>query len=410
MTRPATLALLLSCSAVVWAAEPATGDKTVALRAVGLPWDGQALTPGCIKKPESRRDLPSKSMVIAFKSGLVEPGDKSVINKDASITVGGTQVTFSQSGGSVSYALPGGRPMKLKSHGDGFDGIAVPTASRTVIPLAFPIAEIQSSNSNQTSTVRLYYRSALVAAGQLGSDVVYLVDDEIDGICTSGKDAISVNSGVVFAPLGRWLPTSTALYQITEVDKGWAKLVCAPASEPTVRLSVAGPGMQGEIHALFANGEVNAVVTSHKPVTTKAGAYKLTYGLLIDPAKHVTYAGILPGKSTAFDAAAPITLGGPFRLEFTASAVNKQLGIDQNSLRLYGRNEEQYVCFRIGGQPSVGLNGKAVGMMQFDRTRGTLSEFTQPLPNRIPAGEATVTLDLIIEGLGRVQGTAKVSI
>lgn len=408
-------AVLMSCATLSGAAEAVTGPRTIALRQGPLPWDNQALTPSAVKKTEGRRDLPGKSMVISAKNGLVEPSDHMVINKESSITIAGTQVLFTQQGGVVSYALPGGRPIKLKSRGDGLDAIHFPPTStmdplKRPISVAFPIAVVQTNNTNQTSTVRLYYRFLGAWMGQLGGDVISLVDDELDGVCVTGKDAVSVNSGIVFAPLGQWLPTSTALYEVTEVDKSWAKLVCAPSSEPTVRLSLAAQGIASEVHAVFSGKDIHAVVTSRKPVTTKAGAYKLAYALIADPARRTTIAGILPGKSKEFDAAAPISIGAPFRLEFTATVVNKQLGIDPNSLRLYGRSDEQYVCFRISGQPTVGLNGKPFGSMQVDRNRGTPNEFTQPLPNRIPAGEATITMDLIIEGLGKVQGTAKVSI
>lgn len=411
MIRLLLSGFVLACGAWTAAAEPSTGSKTVALQPGALPWENQALTPNCLVKSGVRKDVPSIYMNIS-SGGVVSPAGKLVINKEGILTLDGSQVTFKEaSGSSLTYAINGGRSMKTKARGDGLDNIVIPHKNGTVTTLSIPVVDRAIQKNTQATIFTLYYRNSLVSAGMLGSDPLILLDENLNGTCALNEDAISVGSGIVFMSLGKWLPTSSGLYQVTEVDPSWKSLICAPANETTIQLSLVSKDLKGEVHAVFAdkNKEIQAVVTTRKAVTSLAGSYQLRYGLCFDATSRKTYAGILPGESHPVNSSTPITLGGPFRFIFTASVEDKKLSIDAKALRLSGQNGEQYISYRFLGAATIALNGKMLGSTPAS-DKGTLGDLSQPLPSRYTAGEGTVTFTATVEGLGKIQGTAKVTL
>lgn len=333
-------------------------EKTVLLRAGPLPIDGQALTPACVRQRGGEMNL-------TRGTGVVTPPEKAEIKKDGQATLCGVKVDFHALNGEVSLIGPNGKPVRLAKRGEGVEAIPVPLANKRMAVVAIPIVDVNKAGAS------LFFRAAMSMGGQIDGDSIALYDDDLDGTFSTGKDAFSVGSGIVFASLGQWLPTSKGLFRIGAVDETGAKLTCQAASESTGRLDLKYASPFAEAHVVFGGKDVEAVLTGRKPMTVLAGSYQLRYGLLVNPASRATYAGIVAGSLPAVevpsggDKPATVAMGGPYRLDFKVTAPKRKVTIDPGTFRLFGKGEERYVDYRIKGNPVVSVNGKSLGSFEY---------------------------------------------
>lgn len=333
-------------------------EKSITLRAGPLPIDGQALSPSCMQR--------RNEMNLTRRSGTVVPGEKSEIKKDGQATLCGVKIDFHALNGEVSVVGPNGKPTRLRQRGDGVDSIPVPLPNKRQAVIAIPVVD------GLRGGAELFFRSGQAMTGQLDGDSIALYDDDLDGAIVTGKDAFSVGSGIVFAPLGEWLPTSKGLFKVGSVDETGTRLTCQASGESTGKLELKNAGMPGvEAHAVFGTKGCDAVLTGRKPMVVPAGSYQLRYGLLVNPSARATYAGIVAADLAAVevpsggDKPAVVSIGGPYRIDFKVSTPNRKVTIDPGSFRLFGKAGERYVDYRFKGAPAVAVNGKNIGSFEY---------------------------------------------
>ncbi len=337
-----------------------TEVPSVALKVVPLPIAGQALTPN---------DVTLGKIALSEKNGTVIPKNQFVnTGKGCDLSVLGISLNFSGIANNVSASFQNSKPINIKSFRDGLVNIPIPTSYKGAI-LAVPI--ITGAKTGYTA----HYRSGSVAMGKIKGTALFLYDDNFDGLYSKSNDVLSIDSGVVFAPLSKYVATADGLMSISAIKEDGSGLEYDYSTSETGKIDVRFLNPLAETHAVFTGPEGTPVIVSvPKTQLTLPGDYKLSHGLLVNRSTGITYAAILPGKSETItvskgDETTKAVFGGPFTGEVPITVTPaggtkaKLLNISWPPIKnLQGKNGEYYVGYRIkGGSASVLINGKQVG-------------------------------------------------
>jgi hypothetical protein len=333
---------------------------SVTLKLIPLPIAGQALTPNDITL--GRIALSEKNGTVIPKSQFVNSG------KGYDLNVLGISLNFSGIANNVSASFQNGKPTPIKSFRDGLINIPIATSHKGAI-LAIPI--ITGAKTGYTA----HYRSGAVATGKVKGTALFLYDDNFDGLYSKSNDVISIDSGVVFAPLSKYVASAEGLMSINAIKEDGSGLEYEYSTSETGKIDVRFLNPLAETHAVFMGPEKTPVIVSApKAQITLPGEYQLSHGLVVNRSTGVTYAAILPGKSEAFtvskgDETTKAVFGGPYTGEVPITVTPasgtkpKSINISWPPIKdLQGKNGEYYVGYRFkGGSASVLINGKQVG-------------------------------------------------
>lgn len=333
---------------------------SVALKLMPLPIAGQALTSS---------DVILGKIELTAKNGTIIPkGQFEITGKAYELSILGISLNFSGKANSVSASFQNGKPINIPLFRDGLVNIPIATTQKGTI-LAVPI--ISETKAGYTA----HYRSGSVSVGKIKGNTLFLYDDNFDGRYSKSNDMLSIDSGVVFAPLSKYVATSDGLMSINAIKEDGSGLEYGYSTSETGKIEIRFLNPLSETHAVFMGPEGTPVIISGgKAQFTLPGSYKLSHGLLVNRNSGITYAAILPGKSESITVSkgsdtTKALFGGPFTGEVPiivtpASATKpKSINISWPPIKnLQGKNGEYYVGYRLkGGAASVSINGKQVG-------------------------------------------------
>lgn len=353
-------------------AENAVADRTTSLKPAPLPIDSQALSPTSVPLiPEMIiNGVPTPAgvrMRLKGKTGTVMPKGYFVIRKGAAVsaaTILDNTLNFSSpEPGVISLAKDNGKAVRLKESGAGFENIPLVLPNKKPALVALPCTEAWGEG------LHVHFCSNMIMTGRIEGEEVCFFDDNIDGLYSVGKDAFSVGSGVVFAPLGTWLPTAKGLFKLSQISDDGSKISYAPCKDAVGKLDLKFVNPLAEAHVVYSDKGIDAVLVSgRKPVVTLSGTYQLSYGLVLNPQSKITFAGIIPHKLPALELAtdktAIATLGAPFTLDFKATAEKRTVKIPAD-FDLFGKSKEEYICYRWTSPPNVWVNDKKIGNFEY---------------------------------------------
>ena len=357
--------LTLLSPTVLFSSESAKTDADasvhrVTLKFSSLPIVAQALCP---------TDLVNGRMSLTATAGTVMPGTKFDVTTPYDLAILGETLIFSGDGGTNYVGYKNGAPNKIRAFRDGMIDIPVGPAKKGG---AISIPVITDTKEGYTA----YYRAGSVAVGNVGKDKVFIYDNNLSGSYTSGDDMFSVGSGVVFASLRKWLPTTNGLMNIISIKEDGSSFEYSKSTVASGKLDVQFTNPLAISHVVLTGPEGASVIAyGGKPVATLPGEYRISHGLLIDANTGKTFAGIIPGKSAPItvkaDEVAKAAFGGPFTGDFTvtvsqsAAGMPKMLTIGWPPIRnVRGANGEEYVDYRLkDGLANVFINGKPSGMV-----------------------------------------------
>lgn len=359
----ATLAALLAASG--WAADA----KTVTLKAAPLP-SQDVLTPvslkaGFLPSPD-RGGYVSVPNVPAMNKGAITAHELK-FKDSTSLTIGEAQLTLAVPGPStVTISLGGAKPVSLKNVGDGWAPVPIPISKKDKLLFSVPHGSTASR-----SGLMLTYRNGAVASGKLDADTLFVYDDDCDGVYKAGRDALSLNSGYLYAPVPELIAGRKQLWQVGELAEDGGKATLTPADGPTGKLKIVYNTPAGEGHVYMLGGKTAAIGVGpgKDPFIVAPGDYALQYGLLLGAKRNPVAAFIPSGKpvptTVAADGTATATFGAPYRFEFVVKKVNEKFTIAPSSIRLLGAADEIYVGYAWQPTPTVIVNGKRVGAFGF---------------------------------------------
>jgi hypothetical protein len=357
--------LTLLSPTVLFSSESASSDGAssahrVALKFSSLPIVAQALCP---------TDLINGRMSLTATAGTVMPGTKFDVTTPYELAILGEKLSFSRDGGANFVGYKSNAPTKVPSFRDGMIDIPVGPAKKGG---AISIPVVTDTKEGYTA----YYRSGSVAVGSVGKDRVFIYDNNLNGSYAIGEDMFSVGSGVVFASLGKWLPTTDGLMNVISIKEDGSSFEYAKSTVASGKLDVRFVNPLALSHVVLTGPDGASVIAcGGKPVVTLPGEYRISHGLLMDAKTGNAFAGIIPGKSSLITVVAGEVakgvFGGPFTGDFKASISQaaadkpKMLTIDWPPIyNLRGANGEEYVDFRLkGGFADVFINGKPSGMV-----------------------------------------------
>lgn len=354
---------LLALAVASWAEDA----KSVALKPQELP-GRDVLTPIAVREgwvpSDDGKTMVRAAQVPAVSRGLVWARELN-FKGSTSLTIGEADIALTAAGpGSLSMAVGGGKPVLLKALLDGWQTVPVPISKKAKLMLALPHG-LMSSRSGAT----ISYHNAGVAVGKLDCDTVLLYDDTCDGVYGAG-DAISVNSGFVYAAMPEMVAGRKGVWQVGEIAEDGGKAAFTQVGDPAGKLLVKYAAPAGEGHVYLRGGKVAvfAAGPGKDPVMALPGDYALQYGVLLNQKRELISA-IIPGRSKpvalAADGNATVAYGAPYRFEFTAQKVKEKFVIAPGSIRIYGAADEQYIGFLFKPAPTVLVNGKKVGSFGF---------------------------------------------
>ena len=357
--------LTLFSPTVLFSSESAKSDADasvhrVTLKFSSLPIVAQALCP---------TDLINGRMSLTATAGTVMPGTKFDVTTPYDLAILGETLSFSRDGGANYVGYKNNAPSKIRSFRDGMIDIPVGPVKKGG---AISIPVIADTKEGYTA----YYRSGSVATGNVGKDKVFIYDNNLNGSYAAGEDTFSVGSGVVFASIGKWLPTTDGLMNIISIKEDGSSFEYAKSTVASGKLDVRFVNPLAISHVVLTGPDGASVIAcGGKPVVTLPGEYRISHGLLMDANTGKTFAGIIPGKSAPMTVVAgevaKAAFGGPFTGDFTvnvsqtAAGMPKTLTIGWPPIRnLRGVNGEEYVDYRLkDGLANVFINGKPSGMV-----------------------------------------------
>ena len=351
-----------------------TGAHRVALKFASLPITAQALCP---------TDLINGRMSLTATAGTntgignVMPGTKFEVTTPYDLAILGGTLTFSSDcGTNTNYVGYKNSPrIKIPDFRD-FPGFRNTMINIPVGPEkkggAICIPVIIDTKEGYTA----YYRSGSVAVGSVGKDKVFIYDNNLSGSYTTAEDTFSVGSGVVFASLGKWLPTTNGLMNIISIKEDGSSFEYAKSTVASGKLDVqfANPLALSHVVLIGPDG-ASVIACGSNPVVTLPGEYRISHGLLMDAKTGNAFAGIIPGKSEPITVVAgevaKAAFGGPLTGDFTvtvsqsAAGMPKMLTIGWPPIsNVRGANGEEYVDYRLkNGLANVFINGKPSGMV-----------------------------------------------
>jgi hypothetical protein len=349
------------------AAQAAEVSKSVNLKMQVLP-GRDVLTPTGVREgfvPAADGKMMMRSaQVPAISNGAV--WTREIKFKDSTtLSIGEAELSLTVPGpSSLSMAMGGGKPVLLKALLDGWQTVPVPISKKGRLMLALPHGQM-SSRSGAVIT----YHNAGVASGKLDADTLFVYDDTCDGLY-GASDAISLNSGFVYAPIPELIAGKKNVWQVGALAEDGSKAAFTAVDEPTGKLQVTYTTPAGEGHLFLQGGKVTVLSAGpgKDPVTALPGDYALQYGLLLSQKREVV-AACIPGASkpvtVTADGTATAAFGAPFRFEFTVQKVKEKFVISPGSIRLYGVADEQYIGYVFKPPPTVLVNGKKVGAFGF---------------------------------------------
>jgi hypothetical protein len=354
-----TAFLSLMCPIAVTASE---STLSVALKPMPLPIAGQAFTTSDI-------NIKHGAVLLSPKNGTVLPREYfDVTGKSHELKLLGASLTFSGVAANVTMSLDDGKALPIPSFRDGLVNVPLPVAQKGTI-LAVPVI-MPSKNG-----YKVFYRSGSVVAGKIKSSSLFLYDDNFDGVYSQTNDMLSVDSGVVFAPISKHIATADGLISVTAAKEDGSSLDYNYSTSETAKVDIRFVNPFAEAHAVFTGPEGTTLfVTGGKAQHVIPGNYKLSHGLLVNSKTGVTYAAIVPGKSEAVtvnkgEETTKAVFGGPFtgEIPLTVSSASgtktKLINIRWPAIdNFHGKNGERYVGYRFkGDSANVFINGKPSG-------------------------------------------------
>ncbi len=359
--------LTLFSPTVLFSSESAKSDADtsvhrVTLKFSSLPIVAQALCP---------TDLINGRMSLTATDGAVMPSTKFDVTTPYDLAILGQTLRFSHHDGNRYVGNKKNSSSKIDEFKDRDGKISISVG----LPIkggAISIPVITDTKEGYTA----YYRSGSVAVGNVGQDKVFIYDNNLSGSYTTAEDTFSVGSGVVFASLGKWLPTAGGLMNVISIKEDGSSFEYAKSTVASGKLDVQFVNPLGISHVVLMGPDGASVIAcGGKPVVTLPGEYRISHGLLMNANTGKAFAGIIPGKSAPItvkaDEVAKAAFGGPFTGDFTvnvsqaAAGMPKTLTIGWPPIRnLRGVNGEEYVDYRLkDGLANVFINGKPSGMV-----------------------------------------------
>ena len=297
------------------------------------------------------------------------PSTKFDVTTPYDLAILGQTLSFSRDGGANFVGYKSNAPAKVPSFRDGMIDIPVGPAKKGG---AISIPVVTDTKEGYTA----YYRSGSVAVGNVGKDKVFIYDNNLNGSYTTAEDTFSVGSGVVFASLGKWLPTTNGLMNVISIKEDGSSFEYAKSTVASGKLDVQFVNPLAVSHVVLTGPDGASVIAyGGKPVATLPGEYRISHGLLMDPVTGKTFAGIIPGKSAPItvkaDEVAKGVFGSSFTGDFTVNVSQTAAGMPKTLTigwppisNLRGVNGEEYVDYRLkDGLANVFINGKPSGMV-----------------------------------------------
>ena len=330
-----------------------------ALKFASLPIVGQSLCP---------TDLINGRMNLTATGGTVIPNLKFDVTTPYDLPILGEILSFSRSGGTNFVGYKNNTPCKIDLFRDGLVDIPVGPVKKGGV-ISIPV--IIDTKEGYTA----HYRSGSVAVGSVGKDRVFIYDSNLNGSYTIGEDAVSVGSGVVFARLGKWLPTTDGLMNVISIKEDGSSFEYVKSTVDSGKLDVRFVNPLAISHVVLTGPDGAAVIViGGKPIVTLPGEYRISHGLLMDVKTGNAFAGIIPGKSKLITVVSgevtKAAFGGPFTGDFTVAVTKSANGEKLLTipwppiLNLRGTNGEEYVDYRLkDGLANVFINGKPSGMV-----------------------------------------------
>ncbi len=227
----------------------------------------------------------------------------------------------------------------------------------------------------------LHYRSGFAMRGLIGGKPVFIYDDNVDGVFSAEHDTYrfgdSPSPAMVFAPLGKYIPTPGGVYQLDSVAEDGSGLTYSKYTGDAGKFALAFASDGAELQAVFGDKQGDFVAIAHpsRPVelTTVPGAYRLRYGIVYSPAAHKIAAAVTAGKMQPIqvggtDSAEKPVMGGPLTLEFKVRRAGNKMTIDPSSFAIRGRAGEEYTGVKYAKEPIIGMlaGGRAIPLGKMD--------------------------------------------
>ncbi len=366
--RVLSLGLVPSLLTVACAADGAATSKTVRLSLAPVPVPTAVMTPSVL----TAANKGNYWLQIVTKTGVVLPMQRAVFAKgqdDQTVTLGGVSLNFQVNRDGKVFALKPekGNPITLKQQNDGLAPTVVPLADKRKLPVAFPYAYVSKLDSF------FAMRAASTSKGPLDGDQIQFLDDDLDGDIDK-DDVVSLGNSPCFAPIAKRIATKKGVWNIDELPAAGSTATFSPDASATVPLTFVFTG-QSAGHAAIASedGSLVTVVTGAKDVIKlPVGTYKLLHGVVVDGRGKVM-AAMIPDKLAPFQLTSeaadakqkPVfAYGGPFAMGFDAKMVNGKLAVG-TQIALHGVGGERYLDYRWQSLPSVYVNGKQIGSMEY---------------------------------------------
>lgn len=302
-------------------------------------------------------------------NGIVLPKASVQFTRDKNqveLALADAKFTLGYAAGQYTLRGPDGKTTTLQRSDTSLRPVNVQLDKDHRYTLAFPYV------MGGTAAAMLTYRSGFVMRGSIGDQTVLLYDDNTDGRFTLGHDGYRVSGLVggcmVFAPLGRYISTPSALLEITRLSGDGTELEYRPAGGETGKLAIGFNAAESELQACFtsAANHLSMVAAtrggSSNDFVVLPGDYQMSYGVVYSPALKKVVATVVTSSvnpvsiSAAGDQKAQ--LGGPFSLDFKATLTkDKKVNIKPTSIRLRGKGGEEYteISYVTAALPEVSL-------------------------------------------------------
>ena len=276
-------------------------------------------------------------------------------SRSHAFSIGGADFTLRLVKNAFFLNTPGGASAKLTPRGGAFISMPVPVPEKRKYVLAFPT--VYSS----TSGTSVGLRSGSVQKAKIDGKDFAVYDDDLDGFY-GAKDTFQVGRACVFAPISKYFTTFSSVYEFGGVDREGGEVTYSPYSGDTGKLSMKYLSRGVVAHVAFGSkdADLNLVLTGRgKDAKVVPGSYEVLYGLATDGYMKKVYAGVVQGEFSPVkvekDGKTVAVMGGPYRIDFEHAIKGKKLTLEPSSIKLFGRNGERYISFKINGSPTVSI-------------------------------------------------------